>query len=174
VCPYDARVLPESIVQSAAQTHPHSMGDGRHESPHYDDPEHLVRALTPEPAPLPDLRTLPLDAAARGFREQLLSTMAAAGVPRPQADGLILAASEVLSNALRHGDGPPLLRVGVVDESFVCEISDRGPGLDDPLAGYLPPKPDQQDRAGLWVARQLTTRLDLISSADGLTVRLWL
>jgi anti-sigma regulatory factor (Ser/Thr protein kinase) len=64
--------------------------------------------------------------------------------------------------------------MGLVDGHFVCEISDDGPGLDDPLAGYVPPRPDQEDGAGLWVARQLSSRLELMSSADGLTVRLWL
>jgi anti-sigma regulatory factor (Ser/Thr protein kinase) len=173
VCPYDARALDPSVVQGASLTHSHRLADARHESPHYDDPERLVRALTPEPMPLPNLRAVPLDDDAQGFREQLLRELDSAGVPRARRDDLVMAASEVLANARHHGDGPAALRAGVVGERFVCEISDHGPGLDDPLAGYLPPRPDRDDGAGLWVARQLTERLELISSADGLTVRLW-
>jgi hypothetical protein len=56
----------------------------------------------------------------------------------------------------------------------VCEITDAGMGLDDPLAGYLPPKSEDGPGAGLWVARQLTRRVDLLTSPQGLTVRLWL
>jgi hypothetical protein len=46
-------------------------------------------------------------------------------------------------------------------------------GIDDPLAGFLPPRPGHADGAGLWVARQLTRQLELVSSAQGTTVRLW-
>jgi len=174
VCPYDARVLPEQIVQGALKTHPHRFADTHGESADYDAPEHLVRALTPQPAPVTGLRELMLDDDPRRFREQLLHETASAGAPPASADGLILAAGEVLANAHRHGDGSSQLRAGLVDRHFVCEISDHGCGHDDPLAGYLPPNPDKSSGAGLWVARQLTTRLELLSSADGLTVRLWL
>ena len=56
----------------------------------------------------------------------------------------------------------------------MCEVSDAGGGLDDPLAGYVPPCAPAGNGAGLWVARQLTRRLDLLDSPEGgLTVRLW-
>jgi anti-sigma regulatory factor (Ser/Thr protein kinase) len=64
------------------------------------------------------------------------------------------------------------VRLGQADGRFVCEIADHGPGLDDPLAGYLPPRPGRG--AGLWVARQLTRRLEMLSSERGLTTRLWI
>jgi len=163
VCPYDARVLPEHIVEGASHTH----------GLDHEDPEELVRSLTPDPQPLPGLRTLPLDEDPREFRYNLARELAAERVPRERAAELILAASEILSNAQRHGEGPRELRVGAVDGRFVCEIADRGSGLDDPLAGYLPPGTAGRYGAGLWVARQLTDRLELISSPDGLTVRLW-
>ncbi|HTE60799.1 MAG TPA: anti-sigma factor RsbA family regulatory protein [Solirubrobacteraceae bacterium] len=174
VCPYDARVLPKTIVDGASRTHPHGFASGPHSHGHYDDPVRLVRALTPDPVPLADLRPVPLADGARQFREQLLRELAAAGIAPARADEFVLAASEVFSNARRHGAGPPELRVGLVDERFVCEISDRGHGVDDPLAGYLPPKPGDPAGAGLWIARQLTSRLELIPSADGFTARLWL
>jgi anti-sigma regulatory factor (Ser/Thr protein kinase) len=174
VCPYDARVLPEQIVRDALTTHPHCFADTHGESGHYDDPEQLVPALTPQSEPLTGLREVALVAGVRAFREQLLSETAAAGIPPGRADGLVLAADEIFSNAHRHGDGVAQVRVGLADEHFVCEISDHGRGLDDPLAGYVPPRPGHSGGAGLWVARQLTTRLELISSAEGLTVRLWL
>ena len=172
VCPYDARVLPQAIVDDASRTHPHGFANGP--CAHYDDPVHLVRALTPDPVPLADLPPVPLAGGAHHFREQLLRELAAARVAPARADEFVLAASEVFSNACRHGDGPPELRVGLVDERFVCEISDRGHGVDDPLAGYLPPKAGEPSGAGLWIARQLTSRLELFPSVDGFTARLWL
>jgi predicted nicotinamide N-methyase len=41
------------------------------------------------------------------------------------------------------------------------------------LAGYLPPRPGHPGGAGLWVARQMTRRLEMTSSSRGLTTRLW-
>ena len=52
---------------------------------------------------------------------------------------MLLATNEVFANARRHGGGADMLRAGSAGGRFVCEISDRGPGLDDPTAGYLPP-----------------------------------
>jgi hypothetical protein len=86
----------------------------------------------------------------------------------------VVAAREVLSNAHTYGNGLRAVRVGRVGEWFVCEISDAGSGLDDPLAGYLPPRPASTAGAGLWIARQLTSRLELHSEPAGLTVRLWI
>jgi anti-sigma regulatory factor (Ser/Thr protein kinase) len=173
VCPYDARALPESVVQHAAHTHPQVLTDELRASVDYEHPEDVVRSLTPEPEPLGGLRSVPLADDARGFRVQLAGEMAAAGVPERQAGAMLVAASEVFANAGRHGQGARTLRVGHVAGEFVCEIADHGPGLRDPIAGYTPPRSEQADGAGLWVARQLTSRLELLSSADGLTARLW-
>lgn len=163
VCPYDARVLPDQVLEGAAHTH----------GPEHDDPTEFVRALTPQPLPLSGLRTIPFDDDPREVRSRLARELAAERVPPARAEELVLAAGEIMVNAQRHGAAPRELRVGTVDGRFVCEVTDCGPGIDDPLAGYLPPRVAGHDGAGLWVARQLTDRLELISSADGLTVRLW-
>ncbi len=163
VCPYDARTLPDHVVEGAAHTH----------GPDRDDTEELVRALTPEPQPLEGLRTLPLDDDAYEIRSRLARELAAEGLAGGRAAPLLTAASEILSNARRHGYGPREIRVGTVNGRIVCEIADYGAGMDDPLAGYLPPGVAGHDGAGLWVARQLTDRLELITSPGGLTVRLW-
>ena len=139
VCPYDARSLPDAVLHGAAHTHSQVLTDDWRDSLSYDDPAQLVRALTPAPDPLPQLRAVPLDTNPRGFRADLGREMAAAGVPDAEAGDMLLAATEILANIARHGDGPSGMRVGRVGERFVCELSDRGPGLDDPFAGYVPP-----------------------------------
>jgi hypothetical protein len=80
--------------------------------------------------------------------------------------------TEIAANAVRHGTGVEEVRVGRVDGRFVCEVIDRGRGFDDPLAGYLVPRPGRGK--GLWVASQLTWRLESFHSPLGFTVRLWL
>jgi anti-sigma regulatory factor (Ser/Thr protein kinase) len=173
LCPYDARVLPEQVVEGAWHTHPQVLTDAGEASPHFEDPEKLVRSLTPDHQPLPELRSLPPGNDTEAFRERLAAELAAAKVPRPTALNMLLAANEIIANTWQYANGPELVRVGVVEGAFVCEISDRGPGLDDPLAGYLPPRPDQKRGAGLWIARQLVSRVELLPTAPGLTVRLW-
>jgi anti-sigma regulatory factor (Ser/Thr protein kinase) len=174
VCTYDARVVPERVVDDVRRAHPHVVSDARRVNPDYEDPAELLRRLEPRPEPLPDLRDLPVDGDARALRGALSRELADAAVAPDRADAMILAASEVVVNARRHGGGVRTLRVGGGDGTFVCEVADAGRGLDDPLAGYAPPGAPAGNGAGLWVARQLTRRLDLIDSPNGgLTVRLW-
>jgi anti-sigma regulatory factor (Ser/Thr protein kinase) len=87
---------------------------------------------------------------------------------------MLVAAGEVLANAGRHGREPVSVRVGRVGVRFACEVSDGGPGIGDPLVGYVPPRPGHVEGAGLWVARQLTRQVELVSSPQGFSVRLWI
>jgi anti-sigma regulatory factor (Ser/Thr protein kinase) len=150
------------------------MGDGAGPSDHYEDPGELARALAPEYEPVPLPRPLAPVTDAQAFREALAAEMSAASVPDLKGLDMLVAANEVFANATRHGRGVMGVRTGVVEGRFVCEISDSGPGLDDPLAGYIPPRPEDGRGAGLWIARQLASRVDVISTGRGLTVRLWL
>jgi anti-sigma regulatory factor (Ser/Thr protein kinase) len=172
-CPYDRRVLPEQVIEAASQTHPEIHGAGSQTRASFCDPAELVRSLTPEHEPLTSLHPIAPGDDAVGFRERLASELAAAKVPETKALDMLVAANEIAVNSFEHGGGPTALRVGLVDGRFVCEISDRGPGFDDPLVGYLPPRAGDGRGAGIWTARQLTSRLELIPGADGLTVRLW-
>jgi anti-sigma regulatory factor (Ser/Thr protein kinase) len=173
MCGYDTREVPGPLLQGAFDTHPEMLTEGWARSPHYHEPEDVVRSRTPTPAPLAGLRPLALDGGPRGFREALSADLEAAAVSELEAGNMLVAAGEVLANAQRHGGEKRSVHVGSVADRFVCEISDDGPGFDDPLAGFLPPRPGHADGAGLWVARQLTRQLELMPSPQGATVRLW-
>jgi anti-sigma regulatory factor (Ser/Thr protein kinase) len=173
VCGLDVREQPDSVLEGSWQTHPRTMNEGWSDNGHYHPPEDVVRARTPVPDDVSGLTAAPVDADARALRVLLLTEMAAAQVPGIDAQGMVIAAGEVLANAHRHGGGARALRFGRVGERFVCEISDHGPGLADPLAGYLPPRPGHTRGAGLWAARRMTRRLEMVSSPRGLTTRLW-
>jgi anti-sigma regulatory factor (Ser/Thr protein kinase) len=173
LCGLDAREQPDSVLQGSWETHPRTLDHGWSDNNHYHRPADVVRARTPAPEDVSGLTAVPTDTDARALRVLLLAEMAAAEVPDAGAHGMAMAAGEVLVNAHRYGGGARSLRVGRVGERFVCEISDHGPGLDDPLAGYLPPRPGHAAGAGLWVARQMTRRLEMLSSERGLTTRLW-
>jgi len=172
ICGYDTRDVAGPLLDGALDTHPETLAGDWERSPHYHEPEDVVRSRTPAPTPLAGLRPLELDGGPRGFRDILSTELEAAAVSEPDAGNLLVAAAEVLANAERHG-GETSVRVGRVGDRFVCEVSDDGPGIDDPLAGFLPPRPGHAGGAGLWVARQLTRQLELVPSPHGASVRLW-
>jgi anti-sigma regulatory factor (Ser/Thr protein kinase) len=173
VCGLDVREQPLSVVEGSWQTHPRTMNSRWSDNSHYHRPDKIVRDRTPPPEDVDGLRTVSAGLDARALRLALRDEMTAAEVPEGEADNMIVAAGEVLANAHRYGGGARGLRIGRVGERFVCEISDHGPGLDDPVAGYLPPGSPYARGAGLWVARQMTRRLDMLSTERGLTTRLW-
>jgi hypothetical protein len=172
MCGYDARRVPESVIRDAWKTHRVVLSGAWHVSPDYEEPEQLVRALAPAFEEIPSLRALAVDDLTR-MQVRVAQTIAAFSLAEGRERDLLVAVREVLANAEAYGRGTRSLRVGMVDGSAVVEVSDRGDGLDDPLAGFIPPRELAGDRAGLWIARQLTSRLELRSRPDGLTVRLW-
>jgi anti-sigma regulatory factor (Ser/Thr protein kinase) len=172
VCTYDANALPDPILDTVGRTHPHVTGHGWEASDQFEDPRELVRELTPAPEPLAELRSWAAGDDLERFREQLARELAAEQVPAAKALDMLVAATEIAANAVRHGGGIQEVRVGRAASRFVCEVVDRGSGIDDPVAGYLAPR--QGTGTGLWVARQLTWRLESFHSPRGFTVRIWL
>jgi len=174
LCGYDEREQPAAIVEGAWRTHPRVLADGWEDNPRYQDPAHVVGALTPRAQALTDLRELPVDTDAGAFTARLRRELAILHVPRAQAESLLLAAAEVFDNANSHGHGARYQRVGRIADFIVWELSDNGPGFDDPLAGYLPPRRESAGAGGLWIVRQLTYRVEFMASPQGFTARLWI
>jgi anti-sigma regulatory factor (Ser/Thr protein kinase) len=171
-CGYDSRAVPPWVIAGVWRAHREVHSHGWVENPLYDDPAEIVRSLAPAPVDLPGLRSLPLVEDEHTFRRLLAAELTGERVPAEAAAELLTAASAVFDNAQRHGGGLRGLRAGRARDRFVCEVSDCGPGISDPFAGYAPPR-RPGDPLGLWTARQMTRRLDLLSSENGLTVRLW-
>ena len=171
VCAYDAARLPDPVIDIARRTHAELLADDWHASDEFEDPRTLVRSLTPEPEPIPGLRSFTAPDL-EGFRERLARELQTERVPAAKALDMLVAGTEVAANALTHGGGIEEIRAGRADGRFVCEVIDRGGGFDDPVAGYLAPR--QGAGSGLWVARQLAWRLESFQSPKGFTVRVWL
>ncbi|MEA2424256.1 MAG: hypothetical protein QOH13_666 [Thermoleophilaceae bacterium] len=177
LCTYDMGAISERLAGAACRTHPRLIGSeaGDNTCP-YEEPADVLRSLAVTPTEIPPLPVIePWDVIA--FRDLLEEALDAASVEPTRGLEMQLAATEVFVNASRYGGGATSVRAGTVDGVFVCEISDAGPGLDDPLAGYLPPGAAGEPRArrsGLWTARTMCSRVELIPASPGLTVRLWL
>ena len=172
-CAYDAERTPEDLLESVWRTHPDVLShDGWRASGRYEDPDTLLRRVTPEPVRLLDLRSIPFGDGVVELREGLARELLAQEITESRALDMLVAATEVARNAIEHGGGLKDVRLGRFRERFVCEIVDRGEGFDDPAAGYLAPREGRG--AGLWVARRLTWRIEFFRGADGFTARIWL
>jgi len=172
VCTYDANRLPDSVVDDVSSTHPEMLADRWVASDCFEDPRDVVRRLTPEPEPLAELRSFSVGEDLERFRERLARELVAEKVPEAKALEMLVAGTEIAANAVRHGGGIAQVRVGSAHGRFVCEVIDCGSGFDDPAAGYLAPR--EGVGAGLWIARQLTWKVESFRSARGFTVRTWL
>jgi anti-sigma regulatory factor (Ser/Thr protein kinase) len=172
VCTYDANALPDPVLDTVGRTHSHLLDGERRPSGQFEDPRELVRRLTPAPEPLPELRSWPAADDLERFREALARELAAEDVAEARALDMLVAGTEVAANAVRHGGGIREVRAGRAAGRFVCEVVDRGAGIDDPVAGYLAPR--EGTGSGLWIARRLTWRLEWFHAPRGFTVRVWL
>jgi anti-sigma regulatory factor (Ser/Thr protein kinase) len=173
VCTYGASTVPEPILEGVLRTHADQLvADGWVESDRFEDPRQVVRRLTPAPEPLPELRSWSVGDDLERFRERLARDLVTERVPEANTLHMLIAGTEIAANAVRHGGGIAEVRVGRSDGRFVCEVVDRGAGFDDSLTGYLAPATGVG--TGLWVARQLTWRLEAFHAPRGFTVRAWL
>jgi len=180
ICAYDGRDMPDPMRSIIGRTHPYlrTPGDVR-ANPDFLDPATFVRwtaaaAADPVEQAAPDIE-IPAIVDVYDLAEARSAVRAA--LTRARVSGLIAAdctaaAGELLANAFQHGRPPVRLRLWIRPDRLVCTVHDHGPGVDDPLAGYVPPPdPGEHGGAGLWLARQTCDRLDMRHDGDGFTVR---
>jgi anti-sigma regulatory factor (Ser/Thr protein kinase) len=178
LCVFDTTRLPEPLLESALHTHSHVVDtSGRVPSPTFMRPADYLRSLPVPPEPLEDTppRLLARDVADFvGLRHAVAAELAALDAPRDLVEDFLLAVDEMTSNAVRHGGPPVSLRLWTAEDRIVCTIRDRGPGFDDPFAGYGPAHGEDLSRGGmgLWLARQLCDHVDISGDADGVQIRL--
>jgi anti-sigma regulatory factor (Ser/Thr protein kinase) len=177
ICPYDTRTTPETVLAEVALTHPHvATPDGRHHAnERFEDPaDFLLRRARPQPDPLEALPPAidlvePTPAAVRAAVGALAMTTSLSPV---EIEDLLIAASEVVANTLRHGTPPATVRAWAEADRVLLAVSDRGQGPDDPFAGLVPRTPGAHGGFGLWIAHQLCTNLSFDRGDDGFTARL--
>jgi len=132
-----------------------------------------------EPLPPP-----PRTAAAMTYRDRLADVRgfvrrhaARAGLPAGATRDLVLAASEVAANTLRHTDAPGLVRIWSQLGEVICEFQDTGT-LTHPQAGQIRAVADAVGGPGpglglgLWVVHQVCDAVDIQTGPGGTTIRL--
>jgi anti-sigma regulatory factor (Ser/Thr protein kinase) len=175
MCAYDARTAPETVLADVARVHPRiAHPAGRHEnSPAYLDPVTFLSDRRPVPldpvqrrAPLADLPD-PSPAQARAA----VRRAAHDGLADQDVDDLIIAVSETVTNAHRHGDGSVRMRIWAGPDRLVVTVTDQGPGPKNPFAGLLPEN-SATGGLGLWITHQSCSHVALGHDDEGFTVRL--
>lgn len=174
VCSYDARELSDSIIEHVYGTHPEVLeGERLSDSQTFADPAIFAAAL--DSAPLEPWNGPAAEAELeelRDVRTLLDGEASRAGLDSERTADLAVALNEVGTNALKHAAGPARVRIWTDTGQVVCEVSDSGPGIDDPFTGHMPPAGRDAPGWGLWTSRQLCDLVQLRSGDDGTVVRL--
>jgi anti-sigma regulatory factor (Ser/Thr protein kinase) len=183
LCAY-SRTLPAGIIAAARQTHPETVnGTTALANPGYLDP--WVFNARCDGVPLPDppaeAEVIPLDRPDLYWLRRYVTDYAhLAGLPDEHLQPLLVAVTEVVTNAARHGAPPIVLTMWVdaADRSLVCQVTDQGrweAGADTgllPPRGSSPPDADAPGRFGLWAVRLLCSIVQIRTGERGTTVRL--
>ncbi len=112
-----------------------------------------------------DVRDLPIDRdGLHALRRAVAAHAGDLGVPAGQVDDILVVASELAANVVRHGGGRGRLRLWRHGRRLYCQVRDRGPGFGDPNVGSTPPDAVATSGRGIWICRQLCTEL-IIDSA---------
>jgi anti-sigma regulatory factor (Ser/Thr protein kinase) len=176
MCAYDVRTTPAAVLDDVVRTHPRvAAPDGSHlPSEQYVEPTRFLSQ--PQAGDLDPLQLVPpavelVDPAPSEAREMV----AYAGVPvlgdLAIAD-LALAVSEIVTNGLRHGEPPVVVRCWAGDDRLVITVTDQGRGPSDPFAGLQPAAHAPFGGLGLWLTHQLADHVALQYGPDDFTVRL--
>jgi anti-sigma regulatory factor (Ser/Thr protein kinase) len=180
ICTYDRRALSPDVLAYGRLTHPTLVSrDRRTDNPDFLEPaDFLLRTSRSRPeaeeSTTPDLEISPLGSL-DDLRTRIAECLLATTRMTQEAADLVLAVNEMATNAIRHGSPPVSVRLWVRPGRLVCTVSDRGEGVTDPFAGYIWPGAHGRMPVrgmGLWLARRLCDRVDLVTGSAGFTVRL--
>jgi anti-sigma regulatory factor (Ser/Thr protein kinase) len=94
------------------------------------------------------------------LRASLAAHASRFGAGNEEIEHLLIVASELASNAVRHGGGKGLIRLWHSATAIFCQVTDEGPGFTDPTVGTTLPDPaGRHGGRGIWICRNLTTEL---------------
>jgi anti-sigma regulatory factor (Ser/Thr protein kinase) len=107
---------------------------------------------------------------------QAVRDLAHTGLSPADREDLLVAVSEIVTNAQRHGRGPVLMRLWTGPGRTVVTVTDQGDGPRNPYAGLLPAHRGSPISAngglGLWITYQTCEHVTMGQEPDGFTVRL--
>ena len=172
LCPYNAARLPSPALSAARRTHPRLRDGGQEsESPAYHLPTDWPTGFGVLLSAPPGARVLAYDGDLRPVRALVRATAGYAGLSAARCTDLVIAASEVAANTLKHTSGGGVIRVWATDSEVLCQLEDAG-YIADPLAGLARPATDMSGRQGLWLVNQVCDLAEIRTGESGTTIRL--
>ena len=106
------------------------------------------------------------------LRGAVLQLAAKAGLSADRADGFVIAVNEAVTNAIEHAGGRGELAVVRDDQRrLVAEVRDAGADTARSITLTRPPR-EATRGLGLWLAGQLTDRVEVRGGPAGTTVHL--
>jgi anti-sigma regulatory factor (Ser/Thr protein kinase) len=176
MCLYDERTTTADVLDGALRTHPELVDDsGPHTNEAYLDPCKIHAEVDRQPLPPvpPDARAMPVDGidlcALRAFVGDHAEDH---GISSARLHDLLVATTEVATNAIRHGLPPVTCRTRADGDDLVVDVTDGGHWEPENLAGFLPPAPLERTGFGLWGVRMLCPLVQLRTGPEGTAIRL--
>jgi anti-sigma regulatory factor (Ser/Thr protein kinase) len=172
LCPYNAVELPPDRIADARNTHPTLRRDGIEwtNADYRGSAAWLESLANPLKAPA-TAQVLSYDGDLRPVRALVAAVTGEVGLPPGRCTDLVIAASEVAANTLRHTNGGGVLRLWATDAEVLCQFEDTG-HITDPLAGHWRPRGDVTGGQGLWLVNQVCDLAEIWSTELGTTIRL--
>ncbi len=171
LCPYDAAALPSSALLAASADHPWlRQGDGEYRSDTYQGASDGGGPQAQVPVP-PGASAMSYRNDLRPVRAFVAAEADRAGLSRSRRTDLVIAASEVAANTLKHTGGAGLVRVWITNDEILCQFDDSG-HIQDPLVGYGRPAGDEPGGQGLWLVNQVCDLAEIRTGVNGTTIRL--
>jgi anti-sigma regulatory factor (Ser/Thr protein kinase) len=171
LCPYDVAGLPGSVTSAVRASHPWLWQAGQDvRSGDYDAAAALRARRGSLPVP-PGALSLSYRYDLRPVRAFVAAEAARAGLSGTRRTDLVIAASEVAANTLKHTDSGGIVRIWVTSDEVLCQFDDSG-YVADPLAGYGRPSGDVLGGQGLWLVNQVCDLAEIRTSAVGTKIRL--
>jgi anti-sigma regulatory factor (Ser/Thr protein kinase) len=171
LCPYNTTDLPAAVVADACRTHP-VLCDGRTErrSADYRGPAVWPDSLSMPLLAPPDAQVLRYAGNLRRVRDFVTAVTGRAWLSQDRCRDLVMAASEVAANTVRHTSRGGVVRLWATEAEVLCQLEDSG-HITDPLAGHWRPN-GLVGGQGLWLVNQICDLAEIRSSELGTTIRL--
>jgi anti-sigma regulatory factor (Ser/Thr protein kinase) len=171
LCPYNAAELSAAVIAEASALHPTLRDDSEHANTAYRGPAVWPDSLSKPLLAPTTAEVLSYDGDLRPVRALVAAVTAQAGLSPGRCTDLVIAASEIAANTLRHASGAGVVRLWVTEAEVLCQFEDNG-HITDPLAGHWRPRTELTGGQGLWLVNQVCDLAEIRSSELGTTIRL--